>query len=119
MCSTEVALGAVSWEVAAAVELRRAAVLALARQQELRERLARLHAEARFVEERAERALRRGEEILARQILARGLCALEARDALERELAEARREVLALAASLARPRRAGGGAQARARAAAR
>lgn len=112
MCSTEVALGAVSWEAEAAVELRRAAVLALARQQELRERLARLRAEARFVEERAERALARGEEILARQILARGLLTLEARDSLERELDVARREVLALAASLLRPRRPVGGAKA-------
>jgi phage shock protein A len=112
MCSTEVTPGAVSREAEPAADLRRAAVLALARQRELRERLASLHGQARLVEERAERALAGGEEILARQILAQGLCALEARDAAARELAAARREVLALAASLARPGRAGGGAQA-------
>ncbi len=82
--------------------LRREAALAVARQRELRERLSPARAQADSVEEEARRALARGDELLARQILARGLCTLETRRQLEQELDEARRHVARLLAALVR-----------------
>jgi phage shock protein A len=82
--------------------LRREAALAVARQQRLRERLCPAQAQANAVEDEARRALARGEDLLARQVLARGLCALEARGQLESELGETRRHVARLLAALVR-----------------
>lgn len=103
MCATEAVLGAVSVEREGAVEIRRAAVLALVRQEQLQERLSRLRREARFVEEQAARAFERGEDVRGRQILAGGLCTLEARDALEREIEAARRDVHSLVETMLHP----------------
>jgi len=82
--------------------LRREAALAVARQQRLREQLCTAQAQANAVEDEARRALARGEDLLARQTLARGLCALETRRQLEQELGEARRDVARLLAALVR-----------------
>ena len=82
--------------------LRREAALAVARQRQLQESLSQGRARANAVEDEARRALARGEELLARQVLARGLCALETRRQLEQELDEARRHVARLLAALVR-----------------
>jgi phage shock protein A len=82
--------------------LRREAVEAVARQRRLRERLSPAQAQADAIEEEARRALARGEDLLARQVLARGLCTLETRRLLEQELDEARRDVARLLATLVR-----------------
>jgi phage shock protein A len=86
----------------AVVELRQKTLSAVVRQQALREQLRRLRARAGQIEERASRALGRGEELVARQILARGLCTLQERDVLEEELAAARRHVVELLAAMVR-----------------
>jgi len=86
----------------AVVELRREAVSAVARQQRLREDLSAVAKQAREVEQKASRALARGEDLLARQILARGLFTLKTRDALEAELALSRTEVSRLLATMVR-----------------
>ena len=83
-------------------ELRREAAFAVARQQRLRELLSPAQARADAIEDEARRALARGEDLLARQVLARGLCALETRRQLEGELAEARRHLARLLAALVR-----------------
>jgi phage shock protein A len=87
---------------ASVVELRREAVAAVARQQRLREQLAAVRPQAAGIEQKACRAFERGEELLARQILARGLWALQTRDALEEQLGAARRHVRARLAAVAR-----------------
>lgn len=103
MRMTDVSLGPLGCEREEGVlELRRETVSAVVRQQRLREELARVRAQAASVEKKAAVALGRGDEILARQILARGLCALEARDGLEQELASARSRVLELLAAILR-----------------
>ena len=84
------------------VALRREAAVAVARQRRLQESLLPERARADAVEDEARRALARGEELLARQVLARGLCTLETRRQLERELDEARRHVARLLATLVR-----------------
>ena len=84
------------------VELRREAVSAVARQRRLLEETAAVRARAGEIEAQAHRALAKGDELLARQILARGLCTLEARRALEEELAESRRRVAGLLTTLVR-----------------
>jgi phage shock protein A len=83
-------------------ELRREAVEAVARQRRLQERLSPVRVQADGIEEQARRALARGENLLVRQVLARGLCALETRRQLEAELDEARRHVSRLLATLVR-----------------
>jgi phage shock protein A len=103
MRMTEVALGHLPGEMAGAVvELRREAVDLVARQQQLRAELSRVGPQAWWVEERAARALERGEEILARQILAQGMCTLKTREALQEDLADVRRRVLELLAAIVR-----------------
>jgi phage shock protein A len=103
MNMTEFALGHLTPEmVGAVVELRRETLTAVVRQQALREQLSRLQARAGRVEQSASRAFGRGEELLARQILARGICTLKERDALEEELAGARRRVVELLAAMVR-----------------
>jgi phage shock protein A len=87
---------------AAVAELRREAASAVARQQRLREETATIRAQAREIERQASQALARGEDILGRQILARGLFALTRRDALEAELAEARSQVSRLLTTMVR-----------------
>jgi phage shock protein A len=82
--------------------LRREAAEAVARQRRLRERLCPARAQAATVEDEARRALASGEDLLARQVIARGLCALETRRQLEEELDEARRDVVRLLATLVR-----------------
>jgi len=82
--------------------LRREAVEAVARQRRLRERLCAARAQANAVEDEARRALASGEDLLARQILARGLFTLETRRQLEQELDGARRDVARLLATLVR-----------------
>ena len=84
------------------VELRQDAVTAVVRQRRIREELSRVRAQAEWIEERAARELARGEELLGRQILARGLVTLEARDALEAELREARGHLTGILAALVR-----------------
>ncbi|HEY6552757.1 MAG TPA: hypothetical protein VI669_05350 [Vicinamibacteria bacterium] len=75
------------------VELRRDAVAAVVLHQRLREELSGVRAKAAFIEGRASRALARGEETLARRILALGICTLKTRDAIEEEADDARRRV--------------------------
>ena len=57
---------------------------------------------AHEIEQQASRALARGEDLLARQILARGIFTLKTRDALEAELAEARGHVARLLTTMVR-----------------
>ena len=82
--------------------LRREAVLAVARQRQITESLSEARARADAVEDEARRALARGGEFLARQVLARGLFALETRRQLESDLEEARRHVARLLAGVVR-----------------
>jgi phage shock protein A len=86
----------------AVVELRRKAVNAVVRQLQLREEIARLRTRAQEIEQQASRALARGEDLLARQVLARGICTLKTRDLLEEELAEARGHVAQLLTTMVR-----------------
>jgi phage shock protein A len=81
-------------------ELRREAASAVARQQRLLEENGAVRARAGEIEAQARRALAKGDELRARQILARGLCTLEARTLLEKELAESRRRVAGLLSTL-------------------
>jgi len=87
---------------AAVVELRREAANAVARQQQLRQEIAKIRAQARAIEQQASRAFARGEDLVARQILARGIFTLETRDALEAELAETRGHVSRLLTTMVR-----------------
>jgi phage shock protein A len=103
MRMTEVALGHLPQEMeGAVVEMRREAVDLVARQQRLREEISRVAAQAGWIEKRAARALDQGEEILARQILAQGICTLKTREALEQEFAGVRRRVVELLSAIVR-----------------
>jgi phage shock protein A len=86
----------------AVAELRRKAVDAVVRQQQLREELAAIRARAYEVERQASRALARGDDLLARQILARGIFTLKTRDSLEAELVESRGHVARLLTTMVR-----------------
>jgi phage shock protein A len=86
----------------AVVELRREAVSAVARQQQLQEELAAIRTRACEIERQAQRAFARGDEFLARQILVRGIFTLKTRDALEAELAESRGQVCRLLTTMVR-----------------
>jgi phage shock protein A len=86
----------------AVAELRREAVDAVVRQQQLREQLAAIRARACEVERQASRALARGDDLLARQILARGIFTLKTRDSLQAELAESRGHVARLLTTMVR-----------------
>jgi len=86
----------------AVVELRREAVSAVVRLQQIREELATIRARACEIEREASRALERGDELLARQTLARGIFTLKTRDALEAELAESRGHVARLLTTMVR-----------------
>ena len=86
----------------AVVELRREAVNAVVRQQRLREEIAAIRTRAHEIEQQASRALARGEDLLARQILARGICTLKTRDSLEADLAETRGRVAQLLTTMIR-----------------
>ena len=86
----------------AVVELRREAVNAVVRQQRLREEIAAIRTRAHEIEQQASRALARGEDLLARQILSRGIFTLKTRDVLEAELAEVRGHVGQLLATMVR-----------------
>jgi phage shock protein A len=100
---TEVALHPLVRDTEGAiVQLRREAVDAVARQQRLRQEVRAVRARGGEIEEEARRALVRGDDLLARQVLARGLCVLEARTHLESELDEARRHVAHLLSALVR-----------------
>jgi phage shock protein A len=86
----------------AVVELRREAVNAVIQQQRLREEMSAIRTRASEIEQQASQALARGEDLLARQILARGIFTLKTRDALEAELAEARGHVAQLLTTMVR-----------------
>jgi len=86
----------------AVIELRREAASAVARQQQLRAEAAAVRSRAAAIEDEARRAFARGEERLARQVLARGLGTLEAREQLERQLEDARRSLAGVLATLVR-----------------
>ncbi len=86
----------------AAVQLRREAVNAVVRQQQLREEFSAIARQASEIEQQASQALARGEDLLARQILARGICTLKTRDALEADLAETRGRVSRLLTTMVR-----------------
>ena len=86
----------------AAVQLRREAVDAVVRQQQLREEFSAIARQASEIEQQASQALARGEDLLARQILARGIYTLKTRDALEAELAQAREHVAQLLTTMVR-----------------
>jgi phage shock protein A len=86
----------------AVAELRRKAVRAVARQQRLLEELEAIRTQACEIERQAAGALARGEELLGRQILARGMFTLQTRDALEAEFAEARGQVCRLLTTMVR-----------------
>lgn len=78
------------------VALRREAVVAIVRQNEIESRLGPVREEACRIEQEAFEAMGRGEERLARQILHRQLAKLARRDALRDELGEARRRTIRL-----------------------
>ncbi len=84
----------------AVAELRREAVSAVVRQRQVGEELASIRAQAREIERRASLALSRGDEFLGRQILARGIVTLKARESLEAELVECRADVVRLLATM-------------------
>jgi phage shock protein A len=103
MRAAEVALDPVVADpVGAAVELRRQAVDALSCQRRLREEADTIRTQAEEIERQASRAFARGEDLVARQILARGICTLKARDALEAQLAMARGRVVGLLRAMVR-----------------
>ena len=103
MSAAEVAFDqVVSSMEGAVVELRREAVNAVVRQQRLREEIAAIRTRAHEIEQQASRALARGEDLLARQILSRGIFTLKTRDALEAELAESRGHVSRLLTTMVR-----------------
>jgi phage shock protein A len=86
----------------AVAELRREAVNAVVRQQHVRDELAAIRTLACEIERRAARALARGDDLLGRQILARGIFTLKAREALEAELVLCRAHVARLLATMVR-----------------
>jgi len=86
----------------AVAELRREAVSAVVRHQQVRDGLAAIRTQACEIERRAARALARGDDLLGRQILARGLFTLKTREALEAELVECRAHVARLLATMVR-----------------
>jgi len=86
----------------AVADLRREAVNAVVRQQQLRDELAAIRTRACEIEREASRALARGDDLLARQILARGIFTLKTRDALEAEIAESRGQVCRLLTTMVR-----------------
>jgi len=99
----EVALGHLADEIGGVVaELRREAVAAVVRQQQLWEELSQVRAQAALIEERAWRALGRKEDTLARRILAQGISTLKTRDGLEGEVVDARRRVSEILTALVR-----------------
>jgi phage shock protein A len=103
MCVAEVAaLPFVRDGEGAIVALRREAVEAVARQQRLHAEVLAARAQAIEIEDAARRALSAGDGLLARQVLARGLCTLEARDRLERELEDSRRLLARLLSNIVR-----------------
>jgi phage shock protein A len=86
----------------AVAELRREALRAVVRQQQVREQLAAIRMQVCEIERRAARALERGDDLLGRQILARGMFTLKAREALEAELVECRASVARLLQQMTR-----------------
>jgi phage shock protein A len=86
----------------AVAELRREAVSAVVRQQQVRDELAAICTQACEIERRAARALARGDDLLGRQILARGIFTLKAREALEAEIVECRAHLARLLATMVR-----------------
>jgi len=78
------------------VALRREAVVAVVRQEQLESLLAPVRARTDHIELEATRALEHGEERRARQILHRELEALALRDSLKEELLAARRQTIRL-----------------------
>ena len=86
----------------AVVELRREAVNAVVRQQQIRDELAAIRTRACEIEQQASRALARRDDLLARQILARGIFTLKTRDTLEAELAQSRGQVARLLTTMVR-----------------
>ena len=86
----------------AIVELRQQVAEAVARQRRLREEISPLRDQAGAIEDEARRAVTRGEDLLARQILARGLFTLATREHLEKELHESRGRVARLLTTLVR-----------------
>jgi phage shock protein A len=86
----------------AVAELRREAVDAVVRQQRIREAFVAVRTQASEIERQAAQALARGDELLARQILARGIMTLKTRDTLEAELAETRGQVSRLLTTMVR-----------------
>ena len=86
----------------AVAELRREALRAVVRQQQVREELAATRTLACEIERRAARALARGDGLLGRQILARGMFTLKTREALEAELVECRANVARLLRTMTR-----------------
>jgi phage shock protein A len=103
MSAAEVARHPVVQDVeGAVVELRREAVNAVVRQQRLREEMAAIRTRASEIERQASQALARGDDLLARQILARGLYTLTMRDTLEVDLAESRGHVAQLLTTMVR-----------------
>jgi phage shock protein A len=78
------------------VALRREAVVAVVRQEQLESRLAPLEARTERIELEAARALERGDERLARQILYRRVAVLSLRDSLRVELLAARKHTIGL-----------------------
>lgn len=102
MRAAEVALDPVVHDMEAVAELRREAVHAVVQQQRIREEISAIRTRVSEIERQASRALARGEDLVARQILARGICTLKTRDALEAELAEARGRVAQLLTAIVR-----------------
>jgi phage shock protein A len=84
------------------VELRRETVAAVAREKRLEKQVSAAEELAREVERNAELALGRGDERLARQILAKKIQTLKSRDTLGEELAGARQLAAQLRADLVR-----------------
>jgi len=86
----------------AVAALRRQAVVAVVRQEEIAARLLPLAEQSGRVEGQAAAALAGGCEVLARQILHRELATLALRDALQEELVEAKRTTIRLLKDAAR-----------------
>jgi phage shock protein A len=84
------------------VALRREAVVAVVRQEEIATRLVPLAEQSGRIEGEATAALAEGSEVLARQILHRELATLALRDAVQEELVEARRTTIRLLKDAAR-----------------
>jgi len=82
--------------------LRRRAVVAVVRQEEIETRLVPLAQQSGRIEGEAAAALAEGSEVLARQILHRELATLALRDAVQEELVEAKRTTIRLLKDAAR-----------------